>query len=550
MKKNILLSLAAATALLVSCSEKEDPTPIEVSITAEQVEYTVPTEGAEESPIEIKFNSNVDWKASFESEVEWATIHPKSGVAGDASVKVIVDPFKEANTSRSAVVVITGRDASLKVTLTQSGEFVPYFKVNNENLAIGVAGGAASFTIDTNVEFETKTYDEFEIWAPFTFNGKTGTFNVSASKEYEPRNAYVKFTVPSIQVPAVDEEGKETGESTAYVVRVYVSQEGALKKAWSFDYDETLVAATSVTTALAGDYFLVSTGNEVIAYNKADGKKATKLELPLTPKGITNDDAGNVVFFTGGEYGAGEANLQVFYLPADKLTDASAAKEIINSSNGFYGYGFDNLRVTGDVSKEAAVTMLSAGAPTYGGASYAVVFEVKGGEVTTTWTGYVDATWASDIWNSRNAVAITLGTTVNSGVYFIGYDGNYNLHYNAGMSPVDWQEVFVTGTDSNYGYNTIDMIEWNGHKYLYTVAMSYASSWGGAGTSYLTLVNIDNVTAPQLVASVSIDATSDVTYPTNLNSDVVLAVENGNLAAYVIDGGTAKVGKLVYSSIN
>lgn len=539
MKKNILLSFAAIAALMVSCNPTDETPTVKGSITAETVEYTVPTAGTEEAALEVKFTSNVDWKAAFESEVEWATIKPKSGAAGDAVVKVTADAFDEPNSSRTAVLVITGGDAEpLKVTLTQNGEFEPYFVVNGSELAVGVEGGVATFTIETNVEFETTTYEQFEAWAPFTLEGTTGTFTVAASKEYAPRQAYVKFTIPSIQVT------NDEGETVAETVRVYVSQEGALSTSWSFDYDETLVAATSVTTALAGEYFLVSTGNEVIAYNKATGEKVSTLELPLTPQGITNDDAGNVVFFTGGGYGGD--NLQVYYLPADKLTDASAAQQIINSPNNFYGFGFDNLRVTGDVSKEAAVTVFSAG--TAGGA-YVVVFDVKAGEVATTQTDYVTVTYASDIWNSRNAVGVALGTTVKDGVYFIGYDGNYNLHYNATMSGSAWEEVFVTGTDSNYGYNTLDMIEWNGHKYLYTIAMSYASSWGGAGSAYLTLLNIDNVAAPELVANVSIDATDGVTYPGNLNSDVVLAIEDGQLVAYVIDGGTAKVGKLVYAAI-
>lgn len=541
MKKNILLSFAAIAAVMVSCTPTDDTPTVKGSITAETVEYTVPTAGTEEAALEVKFTSNVEWKAAFESEIDWATIKPKSGAAGDAVVKVTADAYDEPNSSRSAVLMITGGDAEpLKVTLTQNGEFEPYFTVNSSELSVGVEGGTVSFTIDTNVEFETTTDEQFEAWAPFTLDGKNGSFTVAASNEYAPRTAYVEFTIPSIQVT------NDAGETVAQTVRVYVSQEGALATAWSFDYDETLVAATSVTTALAGEYLLVSTGNEVIAYNKATGEKVTTLELPLTPKGITNDDAGNVVFFTGGEYGEDAANLQVFYLPADKLTDASAAQQIVNSPNIFYGFGFDNLRVTGDVSKEAAVTMFSAG---MAGGAFVVVFDVKAGEVTTTQTDNVTVTYASDIWNSRNAVGLALGTSVSDGVYFIGYDGNYNLHYNATMSDAAWEEVFVTGTDSNYGYNTLDMIEWNGHKYLYTVAMSYASSWDGTGTAYLTLLNIDDVATPKLVASVSIDATDGVTYPAELNSDVVLAVEDGKLVAYVIDGGTAKVGKLVYAAI-
>lgn len=554
MKKNILLSFAAIAALMVSCTPKDDTPTVKGSITAETVEYTIPTEGTEEAALEVQFTSNVEWKAAFESEIEWATIKPKSGAAGDAVVKVTADAFDEPNSSRTAVLVITGGDAEpLKVTLTQNGEFEPYFSVDNTDLTVGVSGGTVSFTIDTNVEFETTTYEQFEAWAPFTLDGTTGTFTVATYNEYDARQAYVKFTIPSIQVPVLDEDGNDTGTTEATVVRVYVSQDGHIETAWETAFDESLPADTdeisySYTTAIAGDYLVVSTSEGVYAYNKATGDKVGKLDLPVVPQGITNDDAGNIVFFTGGVY-LGE-NLQVYYLPADKLTDASAAKLLLTcAQNGFMEYyALDNIRVSGDVTKDASITMLCAAGWDQG--SYLLFWEVKNGEVAldndrgdNKWADYVGLPFTAAMWNSRYGVAMLAGTTVNSGVFYNGYDGNYNLHYNPGTAQVNWQEVFATGSSWAEGYNAMDLIEWNGHKYLSMLGMAYFPHWGMP--SYLFLLNVDDPTAPVQVSKHEIYGEAVVSSTT----DLVLDIEGGKLVAYVVDAATAKICKVVYPAL-
>lgn len=551
MKKNILLSFAAIAAVMVSCTPTDDTPTVKGAITAETVEYTVPTAGTEEAALEVKFTSNVEWKAAFESEIDWATIKPKSGAAGDAVVKVTADAYDEPNSSRSAVLVITGGDAEpLKVTLTQNGEFEPYFTVNSSELSVGVEGGTVSFTIDTNVEFETTTYEQFEAWAPFTLDGKNGSFTVVAYNEYDPRTAYVKFTIPSIQVPVLDEEGDDTGTTEATVVRVYVSQEGHLAAVWETAFDESLPADTdetsySYTTAIAGDYLVISTSEGVYAYDKATGAKVGKLDLPIVPQGITNDDAGNIVFFTGGVYAG--ANLEVYYLPADKLTDASAAKHLLTcAQNGFLDcYDLDNIRVTGDVANDASITMLCAAGWAQG--SYLLFWEVKNGEVAldssrgdNIWADFVGLPFTDAMWNSRHGVAILAGTTIDSGVFYNGYDGNYNLHYNPGTAAANWQEVFTTGSSWAEGYNAMDLIEWNGHKYLSMLGMAYFPHWGMP--SYLFLLNVDDPTAPVQVSKHEIYGEAVVSNTT----DLVLDIEGGKLVAYVVDGATAKICKVVY----
>ncbi len=554
MRKNILLSLVAIAALTVSCKEKEDTPAVKGVITAETLEYSM---SAEESSVVVHFSSNVDWKAAFEPEADWVSVKPKSGVAGDASVTVLADAFNETNTSRSAALVISGGDADpLKVTITQSGAFVPYFNVDNESLTIGIAGGAVSFNIETNVEFETTTYESFESWAPFALSGKTGTFTVSASKQYDARQAYVKFTIPSIQVPELDDNGNETGTTAAKVVRVYVSQDGSLTTSWETAIDGS-DAANVYSAALAGDYLAVSTASGVYAYNKATGAAAGQLNLPIVPKGITNDDAGNVVFFLGGSYyggGEGETNdpLKVWYLPADKLTDVSAAQLLITcTQNGFMSsYPLDNIRVTGDVTKDASITMCCAAG--WAAGSYLLFWEVKDGAVAidadradNKWTDYVGLPWTTAIWASYNCVGMLAGTTVGSGVFFNGYDGNYNLHYNPSTSGSNWQEVFTTGSAGNEGYNAMDIIEWNGHKYLSMLGMTYAPAWGGSGDSLLFMLNVDDPAAPALVSKHSIYGGGGV----SMTTDVVLDIEDGKLVAYVVDAAVCKISKIVYPAL-
>ncbi|MCR5003035.1 MAG: BACON domain-containing protein [Bacteroidales bacterium] len=523
-----------------------------------------------DTTINVKVLSNVSYTAS--ANVSWITIgETKAATEKTTAITIAKNSVQEA---REGVISFISEDKTLSATVTvKQGAFEPYFTVSGVDasnyLYSEKAGGTFKFTVDANVDFEIKKYDatgEAFDWAPVTMNADSTefTFTVSASEEFDARVAYVKFTVPAIQVAVLDDNNEPTGETTPYVTRVYLGQEGTAYVSWKTDFTWDLhYDASSYTTALFGDYMVVSNANGLFGYNKSTGAAAS-LGLSQTPQGITMDDAGNYVMFTGGNYPLEEGTtvvpLNVFYItPADLASGTKAPKKIITYTNGFYGYGLDNLRVSGDITGNALVTMVSAGG--WAGGTYVAAWKVENGSVATNESNEnvpaynMNTPWTTEIWASRNFVAKHRSANVSDGVFGIGYDGNYNLHYCPDMNADNWKEVFVTGSTWAEGYNAMDMITWNGSKYLALIGMTYfgKTNWGDDTAeysylpSYLFLLNIDDPENPVLVSKQEMTMTKDL-FVYGATSDVKLAVEDGNLAAYVVDSGISLIYKMVYPS--
>lgn len=526
--------------------------------------YEAPAEGGK---VSVKVKANVEVTAT--TDASWLKI----ATATKAAVEKTFDVEVSANEgeAREATIILSGAGKKVEVTIKQAA-FEPYFTIDGIEVAedgncyvdVPIGGGKSAFSVVTNVEYSVTTYDDKFTWQTVVRTNDNFDVTIGASNEYDARTSYVKFVVPAIQDPVLDDNGEPTGETADHTVRVYFSQQGIVAAAWVQDFTWDLYNESHrYSAAIAGDYLLVSTGLGVKAYSRADGTFVSNIELPFVPTGITNDDAGNIIASVGGDYPLDpetwglipelQVPLEVYVLPAATYTDPSTAKRIIKYYDGFYGYGLDNIRVTGDATKNACVTMMSAaGAP---GASYAVSWEVVDGEVAeqdglNPYTDYVTLNWTSEIWNSANMVCKHLTDKVDGGLYAIGYDGNYNLHYNKGMSMADWQEVFETGSSWAEGYNAMDFIEWNGHKYAAILGMSYFGKcdWGYM-PSYLFLLNIDTPASPELVSKQELYMNTDEEagmFVYGSTTDVCLEIENDNLAVYVFDSGISRYQKLIY----
>lgn len=522
--------------------------------------YEAPAEGG---TVSLKVKANVEVTAT--TDAEWITIPtPTKGLIEKTFDLTVAANDGEA---REGTVILSGAGQKVEITVKQAA-FVPVFEVDCELFEVSKEGDEFTVNITTNVDFKVTDYHDGSFhWQTATLatDGKTLKVVIDANTGYDVRTSYVKLTVPAIQDPVIDEEtGEPTGEYTDHVVRVYFGQEGLVTAAWIQDFTWDLYNESHrYSTAIVKDYLLVSTGLGVKAYSRTDGSFVSNIELPFVPTGITNDDAGNIIVSVGGDYPLDpetwalipeiQIPLEVYVLPAATYTDPSTAKRIIKYYDGFYGYGLDNIRVTGDATKSACVTMMSAaGAP---GTSYAVSWEVVDGNVAeqdglNPYTDYVTLSWTSEIWNSANMVCKHLTEKVDGGLYAIGYDGNYNLHYNKGMSMANWQEVFVTGSTWAEGYNAMDFIEWNGHRYAAILGMSYFGKcdWGYM-PSYLFILNIDVPESPELVSKQELYMNTDEEagmFVYGSTTDVCLDIENDNLAVYVFDSGISRYQKLIY----
>lgn len=488
--------------------------------------------------INAKVLSNVEYTVTCDAN--WITLTPPTKGVTEKTTVISVSENTSSD-PREAVVTFTSEDQELSssIIIKQEG-FVPYFTFtgvdDSDALYVAKEGGDQTFSVSTNVEY---TYSNEFSWITVKDN-KDGSYTLTATAtdKLDTREGYVKFTVP-----ALDKD-----------YYVYLYQDGKAEIKWRTDffwdlYDEN----SSYTSVIAGDYFIISNGNGLFVFNKGTGEFVSKLNLGLTPKGITNDDAGNIVYFTGGDFdlegNGNQTPLSVDYItPADLASATPTPKHLITYNNEFYGYGLDNLRVTGDVSDQAVITMMSGAG--WAGGTCIVYWDTK--KTDSGYTGYNNMTWSGAIWASRGVVAKATKASTPTGFFSAGYDDNYNLHY----TPSDnehWAQVFTTGSSWAEGYNAMAIKTYGTKTYLALIGMTYfgKTNWGDDSApysympSYLFLLDITDPSSPVLVCKTEIYMTEDLFVYGN-STDVTLQVEGTNLVAYVIDSGVSTIYKMVY----
>lgn len=107
--------LVGLSATFASCSKTPD-TPVTPKIDIEEKTVSFAAAGEEKS---VKFESNVDWTITVPADATWATVTPKSGKGGKATVAVKV--LKNDGAERSAELTITAGTKSEKITIKQAG---------------------------------------------------------------------------------------------------------------------------------------------------------------------------------------------------------------------------------------------------------------------------------------------------------------------------------------------------------------------------------------------------------------------------------------------
>ncbi len=532
MKKSFL-ALCAIVLAFAACKKDEPKVTPELKLTSD-AEVTVPADGGIYT---VTFESNVAWTAEVNADKEIASINVTSGTAEEGKVKLTVQPLKEENATRYITVSITPEGGkAVSALFTQSGPYVPYFKVSEESLSFKKEGGTATFTIDTNIEYEVGD----PTIGTCTIADGTATVTMPATTLWSSRSDRIKFTLPDIQVDVLDDEGNPTGETEAKVVRVSVAQEGYGSTSYATEFSEAVFASTSYSTAFAGDILLVANGSDKIyAYDKATGAFKQEIQAVANVTGICNDDAGNIVLMTGGAYGEGADPMVTYFIPAGTPFDASTYKAGFECNNQFYGMGYDNISANGNVLEgDALIEVFSAAG------SYNVCFALKDGKRADDgqYTDYVTITTKNTIWGSKWAVARHLSADINGGLYFAGYVDNYELFYNPSMSSANWTIGCESGGAWTDGIVSMEFAEFNGHKYL--VAYSYSFFVGYP--SYIVLFNIDTPATPVLVDRFPVLAFEGAG---SKSADISVEVVNGSLEVYIADGTQKAVIKCVLPEI-
>lgn len=506
--KKIALMLMAACFAVVACEEEFVP---HVDFTPAEV--TIPTAGTEnlETPLTFTFNANAAWTAQLTGEgvTEWLSISPKSGEAGDASIKfdAIANTGKENRTATLEITVEGLEPVLVNVVQLQKNAI----DVNAEDAyTVSFKGGSVEIEVGHNVDY---------------------TYEVSADWLVETR-AYatdkLTFTVGEQEVNAPARTATVTVYSELGVVKIVtVTQEAWSPISWSYSLAELGAGAGRVGVAVAGDKVYFTANGELWAADAATGAGATKIALPegFIAGGVHVDDAGNLMV-SGEDRAPGAGMLQLFKVAADgtytPLVD-------YNSAN-YWCTEMGNFRVKGDVNGDALIMAYICV-----GTGHYAAWEVKGGVVAEA-PVYGDLHDGS--WDASTGVVAPAGATLADGFFAITYGSTYNLNYFNGEA---WSEIYVTGSTWMENYNCISTAEVNGKKYL---AMTASCHFDYDYTDIIVL-DVTDLTAVKEVFKIQMNFhtvnAAGLTY-----SDIFIKGEDGKLAAYVIDPWMDTVEKYLF----
>ena len=509
MKKIALFLMAAAA--VISCNKEEFVPHVDFA----PVEVTIPTAGTDElaEPVTFNFTANAAWTAEVKGEnvIEWLSISPKKGEAGEASIKFTAT----ANTAKE------NRTATLEINV-EGLETIVVPVVQLQKNAIDVNADAAY-----TVSFKGGSV-EIEVGHNVAY-----TYEVSADWLVETK-AYttdkLTFTVAEQEVNAPARSATVTVYSELGVVMIVsITQEAWSPIAWTNSLTELGAGAGRVGVAVAGDKVYFTANGELFAADAATGAGATKIALPegFVAGGVHVDDAGNLMV-SGPDRVVSDGTcgqLQLYKVAAD----GSYQVLVDYNSANYWCTEMGNFRVKGDINGDALIMAYICV-----GTGHYAAWEVKGGVVGEPVYGDLH----DGSWDASTGVVAPAGASLADGFFAITYGSTYNLNYYNGT---EWAEVYVTGSTWMENYNCISTTEVNGKKYL---AMTASCHFDYDYTDII-VVDVTDVTAAKEVFKIQMNFHTvnggGLTY-----SDIHIQNENGMLAAYVVDSWMDTVEKYLF----
>ena len=340
----------------------------------------------------------------------------------------------------------------------------PMLSIWSRQSCLPVEGGAAELNITANFEYELSVEAD---WLTVANEGGKYTFTATANADFYYRAVEVVITGWS------SEENK-----------FYVFQNGRAEDTWikytAADLGWTL-AADKTRFAIVGDYILCANGTNVIKV--LDAKTGAFLQDKALPEGmninmLTTDDAGNIVAAYEIPY-SGSGN--VYY-----MTSLDGEPQLLGAmTNDVYSNGAGNLRVAGDVTKNASLVMYCALAQYY--FAYNVVDGVLDAERTTAALPESDKT----VWNWGHCVVHPLGDNLSKGAVYTGYTSSYDIYHTPDMQT--WTSVASGVFNGNDNPNSMDIAVVNGKTYL-AVGVGTHFSYTQARVEVLDITNPAAVT--------------------------------------------------------
>ena len=511
----------------ISC--EKDPIIPEITFDKAGQEIFIETAGTD--GIELSFSTNVNWTADIQGG-DWAVVSPKSGLAGDAVIRIIADENK-TNDNRTAKLVITAAESETAVqTAVVEATLVQYqldaFELVESSASFGEEGGSANIKVMTNVDFKVT------IPADATWLTAVGT-KAYGEKVYEVKvAALTELDAERSAELTVSAEGFEP-------VTYTISQAGPKSLLWSKNVTELDGYAIGGETKLAayGDKLLVSNTSKILVVNPTTGAVENTVALPegFNCSNLCVDEGGNVLIAAHANYSwSGPEFCETLTIFTVKnLTDTP--KELVKySTANVWCSNTGNIRVKGNIDTKATIVAYAANS------GYWVAWEAANGAVAKDangWSVFKANTTPYVGTEARYGCVLPEGDELADGLWFIAYGGDYNLKYCANPTDNNWATSYTTGSSWMENYNCIARASWNGKEY----AAITASCHFNYDALDVLLLDVTNPEAAAKVFAVDCDGFVDRDADwANLDwtgvgasSDVVLVPTKDALMIYYVD---------------
>lgn len=397
--------------------------------------FEVPFEGGE---VKISVSHNIDFDVTTD---EWIV---KTDSKAMETSELVFAVAENRGAERVGTITIKSSVATETITVTQA-TFVPKLNVIFDESArhIKCEGGSISVTIDANIEYDVIV--EKNDWLKVSNEGSVYTFSADAYQSMQGRDV-------SVDVVPKDKELAE------FAVPFFVIQDGRVEVLWDKNPStlEGIDVATNSRLAKYGDNIILANTNRAYILNPKDGSVVSTFDIPgINANSVCVDDAGHIILANDAPYGE---TMSIYYLPDPAKPEPQLITEW--STLNYYGFNAGNLRVKGDITKEAVISaIVSAGA---GGAL--IMWQITDGKCG-------DWKWTSvpyEVSNVSYGCAVPLGTKISDGFLYAGYGGDYNIkftHSPALGATSNWTTSYVTGYTWMENINCLATCEYKGKKY-------------------------------------------------------------------------------------
>lgn len=495
----------------------------------DKVDYVVEADGGS---VEIPVSSNVEYTVTVPEAVDWIHVVSTKGMV-DSKITLSVDAthlyeFNEDGSLdpekivRSAKVTVSSGALTQEVTVGQK-TFAPYFDYEGEWSGLQwsfYSGGpttipqeGADITIDVSTNLEWRVF--FSVWDneqgamvdSWDLGWARLSYDVAASKIHlvvDPNDSFVPRSNYLYAECIID--GQVTGDFGGlghFVQDGLVPQAGA-NVIWTKLLSEIGVPSSAyhrlAYKTAGGDALLVSDGEKVHVLSPADATYWKAIQWnSVKPTSICSDDAGNVIvapdipFSSGSEY-------DIYY-----TADVNAEPQVLIHHTADFDGTLGSIRVRGNIDERAVVTGFISGNRYWAG------WEIDHKAISMD-NYYAQATGGQargpiavdgDAWSPEAGAVMSLGPRLNEGVVYRAYDTDQRLFYLADaytpnwLVPYNWQMICEAGAGGNECQNNMDIIEYQGRRFM---AYTQGLYWGYGGNASVYVLDVTNPAATEVIA--------------------------------------------------